>query len=198
MGELIQNVTDGKIQETSNSESKTTKKVGGELGKDAFMKLLVTQMQYQDPLNPNSNTEYIAQLTTFSQLEQMQNVAKTTTNSQAFSLVGKTVTVKTDSTTKDTPRYVTGKVDFVYISGSFTKLSIDGKLYSIDQLDTVMDDDYATADNSNSADGASGSTAANGTTNNSSGSTAGESSTDNSAGSTAGGSTQDGSDSSAK
>ncbi|HHV10201.1 MAG TPA: hypothetical protein GXX75_07995 [Clostridiales bacterium] len=192
MSELIQSVKDGKIQETGNSESKTTKKVGGELGKDAFMKLLVTQMQYQDPLNPNSNTEYIAQLTTFSQLEQMQNVAKTTTNSQAFSLVGKTVTVKTDSTTKDTPRYVTGKVDFVYVSGSSTKLSIDGKLYSVEQLDTVMDDDYASANSSDSTNGASGSTAggstAGSTTDNSAGGTAAGGTTDNSAGNTAGGS----------
>lgn len=41
------------------------------LGKDAFLKLLVTQLQNQDPLNPMQDREFIAQMATFSQLEQM-------------------------------------------------------------------------------------------------------------------------------
>ena len=46
-----------------------------ELDKDAFLSLLVTQMQYQDPLSPMDNTEYLAQLAQYSSLEQMTNVA---------------------------------------------------------------------------------------------------------------------------
>ena len=46
-----------------------------ELNKDAFLSLLVTQMQYQDPLSPMDNTEYLAQLAQYSSLEQMTNVA---------------------------------------------------------------------------------------------------------------------------
>ena len=45
------------------------------LGKDAFLLLLVTQMQNQDPLEPQDNGEYLAQLAQFSALEQMTNVA---------------------------------------------------------------------------------------------------------------------------
>ncbi len=44
------------------------------LDKDAFLQLLVTQMQYQDPLDPQDNSEYVAQLAQFSSLEQMTNV----------------------------------------------------------------------------------------------------------------------------
>ena len=51
-------------------------KANDELGKDAFLQLLVTQLQHQDPLNPQDNGEYIAQLAQFSSLEQMTNVAK--------------------------------------------------------------------------------------------------------------------------
>ncbi len=46
-----------------------------ELNKDAFLSLLVTQMQYQDPLNPMNNGEYLSQLAQFSALEQMTNVS---------------------------------------------------------------------------------------------------------------------------
>ena len=49
---------------------------GGALGKDEFLKLLVTQLSYQDPLNPMDSTESIAQLAQFSALEQMQNVSE--------------------------------------------------------------------------------------------------------------------------
>lgn len=51
-----------------------TPKAGGEMGKDQFLQLLVTQMQYQDPLDPQDNAEYVAQLAQFSALEQMTNM----------------------------------------------------------------------------------------------------------------------------
>ena len=46
-----------------------------ELGKDVFLQLLVAQMKYQDPLNPQDNSQYLAELANFSALEQMTNVA---------------------------------------------------------------------------------------------------------------------------
>lgn len=56
------------------------KQAGGELGKEAFLQLLVTQMQYQDPLDPQDNAEYIAQLAQFSALEQMTNLNEVMSN----------------------------------------------------------------------------------------------------------------------
>ena len=45
------------------------------LGKDAFLKLLVAQMQNQDPLNPQSNEEFVAQLSQFTQVEQLMDLS---------------------------------------------------------------------------------------------------------------------------
>ena len=62
------------------------------LGKDEFLKLLVTELRYQDPLDPISNRDMIAQLAQFSALEQMANVARSTEGVQSFALLGKQVT----------------------------------------------------------------------------------------------------------
>lgn len=139
MSDLIKTVTDGVVEQAKKSTAE--KGPNNELGKDAFLKLLTTQMKYQDPLNPNTDTEYIAQLATFSQLEQMQNISNISTNSQAFSLVGKDVIVKTETSTGDI-KYINGRVDFVNMSGGKAQISVNGQLYSIDKLDSVIDGTY--------------------------------------------------------
>lgn len=57
------------------TQTKETKK-NDDLGKEAFLQLLVTQLQNQDPLNPQDNSSYIAELAQFSALEQMTNVSE--------------------------------------------------------------------------------------------------------------------------
>ncbi len=57
-------------------ETKKPAQVKKELGKDDFLNLLVTQLRYQDPLNPMKDQEFIAQMASFSNLEQMNNLNK--------------------------------------------------------------------------------------------------------------------------
>lgn len=142
MSDLIQQVTNGQVTQTQSSNTATTSLTGNNaLGKDAFLQLLVTQMKYQDPLNPSTDTEFVAQLATFSQLEQMQNLSQVSTNSQAFNLVGKDVVLKTTDTSGNTV-YKDGRVDYVSISNGKVQLTVDGSNYTMDQLDRVVDSTY--------------------------------------------------------
>jgi flagellar basal-body rod modification protein FlgD len=54
------------------------------LGSEAFLKLLIVQLQNQDPTAPQSNTEFIAQLATFSSLEQLTAINKAVTTMSDF------------------------------------------------------------------------------------------------------------------
>jgi flagellar basal-body rod modification protein FlgD len=69
--------TTGTPTQTGVADSSTR---ANSLGSDAFLKLLVTQLQNQDPTSPQSNTEFIAQLATFSSLEQLTSINKAVTS----------------------------------------------------------------------------------------------------------------------
>ncbi|MDO5519479.1 MAG: flagellar hook capping FlgD N-terminal domain-containing protein [bacterium] len=144
MGSVIDNVVNGSINKTeaSNTANGTTIAAGGNsLGKDAFLQLLVTQMKYQDPLNPSSDTEYISQLATFSQLEELQNLNSTYSQTQAYALVGKTVALSTTDSTGATS-YVTGTVDYVTMTGGNAYVVVNGNKYSLDNILEVYDDNF--------------------------------------------------------
>lgn len=135
-------VEDGKI--TNATSTTSTKEKSSTLGKDDFLQLLVAQMQYQDPLEPTSNTEYIAQYATFSEVEQIQNMSKSMDLSRASSLVGQTVQItSTDDSGRETTKM--GKVDYVKYENGKAMVSIDEELYSLDDVTYVCDQDYLTA-----------------------------------------------------
>ncbi|MBG9445454.1 flagellar hook assembly protein FlgD [Cytobacillus firmus] len=68
----------------SNYQSQTRKTGSDILGKDDFLKILMTQLQNQDPMNPMQDKDFIAQMATFSSLEQMTNMNKTMEKLLAF------------------------------------------------------------------------------------------------------------------
>src|SRR5690606_20786545 len=99
----------------------TEKKETEELGQKAFLKLMITQMENQDPLSPQENSDFIAQLAQFSSVESLDtlnNNFDSFTKSfignqalQASSLVGRSVTVPAESTRLEDQRAVNALID---------------------------------------------------------------------------------------
>jgi flagellar basal-body rod modification protein FlgD len=145
---LVATVENGQIVESTSqsSLSSSSSTSSSSMDKESFLQLLVAQMKYQDPLEPTSNTEYISQYAQFSQVEEMQNMANSMDLQRASQLVGQEVYIKTTSSSGNTS-YVQGKVDYVVYENSKAYLSINESLYSIDDLDTVVDGEYLTAYN---------------------------------------------------
>ena len=135
-------VQDGKIVEqgTTSSSAQSSKGASNGYDKDAFMNILVAQMKYQDPLEPTSNTEYINQYATFTQVEQLSNMAEAFSLTRASDMVGKTVVV-----TKEDGTSVQGRVDYVTYTGGEAYLNIDGTDYSMDQVSNVADSTFVEA-----------------------------------------------------
>ena len=83
---------------TSSAQNQTQTQVArkDQLGRDAFLNLLVTQLQHQDPTQPQANGEFIAQLAQFSSLEQL------TTMSDTLEAIKVALGVKTTTSTTTT------------------------------------------------------------------------------------------------
>ncbi|MCR5665747.1 MAG: flagellar hook capping protein [Eubacterium sp.] len=136
-------VVDGEIQyDTSSSSSSSTS--SSELGKEQFLQLLVAQMKYQDPLEPMDNTEYVSQLATFTQVEELQNLGTSMSEMEATNLLGKQVIIETTSSSGATTQ-ISGYVDYIQEENGEMMLGINGSLYSVDDILTVIDNDYLTA-----------------------------------------------------
>lgn len=118
--------------------SKTQQTGKNALDKDAFLKLLVTQMQYQDPLEPTDNTEWMSQMAQFSQMEAMNNLNTAFSNTQALGLVGEYVLLNvTDSS--GAQKQIGGLVQYVTISNNQALLRVNDEYYPMENLDSVVD-----------------------------------------------------------
>ncbi len=123
--------------QAAENTRKAVSSSNNELGKDDFLKLLITQMQYQDPLNPMDNTEMVAQLAQFSALEQMQNVATSTSYNQAVNMIGKSITATVYNEVTKQYDYVDGVAQSVNIKNGEVYLKVDDVDVPIGSVATV-------------------------------------------------------------
>jgi|HubBroStandDraft_6_1064221.scaffolds.fasta_scaffold50377_3 flagellar basal-body rod modification protein FlgD len=121
--------TAGKTGSATGSAATEPVNPSGELGKNAFLQLMVAQLQAQNPLEPSNGTEYISELAQFSQLEQTTNIAQEGTQSataqrvaQAVALIGHTVSY-TDHATGATQ---SGIVQSAEVTPEGATLTVEG------------------------------------------------------------------------
>lgn len=99
----------------------------GKLGKDTFLKLLVTELKHQDPTRPMEDREFIAQMAQFSSLEQMTNLNKelrslvnSSKASEAYGVLGKNI----ESYDPQAKKRVAGTVSSVFFKGDELMLKV--------------------------------------------------------------------------
>ena len=124
---------------STNSTSAVTTATN-DLGKDAFLKLLIAELSNQDPLNPMEDREFISQMATFSSLEQMQNM-NSTLNSiaevnkfSAANYVGKAVAF-----TNDDGKQVAALVNAVWFDNGKTILDTTEGEIALEKVEGISD-----------------------------------------------------------
>lgn len=114
------------------------------LDSNAFLKLMLQELQYQDPTDPVDNKEMIAQQAQLSQLTETQKMSQNTANSnaimQALNLIGAKVALTDPGNTKNT---IVGVVAGTTIDGANSTISVNGKDYPLSSIKAVT---VATAD----------------------------------------------------
>ena len=132
------------VENAVNNYNKTLvvegRKTSNELGKDDFLKLLITQLQNQDPTSPMENTEFISQMAQFSSLEQMTNMSSSfakmaafINSSEAASTLGKTVELNIGDAS------VQGIVEGA-TRGDNPQILVNGMYYSMDKIKAIYAD----------------------------------------------------------
>ena len=116
------------------------RKPSHELGKDDFLKLLITQLSHQDPTKPTDNTQMIAQMAQFSSLEQMTNMNQEFSkmnqmlvSAQGVNTIGKTVDIAIGDTS------TTGVVEAVTY-GQNPQVRVGNMYYDMKQITAVYGD----------------------------------------------------------
>ncbi len=109
-----------------------------ELGRDDFLKILLTQLQNQDPTQPMEDKEFIAQMAQFSSLEQMTNISRgfqemnsLLSSNQALQVLGRTVEIQRGD------QLIRGTVSGV-TSGSSPQVTVNDKTYDFSDLIRVV------------------------------------------------------------
>jgi len=128
---------DNAVDTFNKSITTSGRKTSQELGKDDFLKLLITQLSNQDPTSPMEDTQFISQMAQFSSLEQMTNMSSSFTkmasflnSSEAASTLGKTVELNVGDTT------TTGIVEGA-TRGDNPQVLVNGMYYSMDKIKAI-------------------------------------------------------------
>jgi flagellar basal-body rod modification protein FlgD len=149
----VNGVSGSNNNNSTGANQAATKAAKNILGKDDFLKLMITQLKYQDPLEPTDNKDFIAQMAQFSSLEQMNNMAtgfeKLVTGQdsvlreaaigQALNLIGRKISavMPTDPETGTVPDVLTGIVTGMKLIDNVPNVIVNGKPIPISFIEEV-------------------------------------------------------------
>jgi len=109
------------------------------LGQDEFLKLLVTQLSNQDPMSPKADTDFFAEMATFSSVEQLKSMQgemvalrEAQELTQAHSFLGRTVTVALDDDI-----LTSGLVSAVQLKAGRPQLIVDDVAYDLNRVQGI-------------------------------------------------------------
>lgn len=131
------------MQNFSKIQEQATEQLRGpnnEMNQDMFLKLMLEQLKYQDPMNPMSNQEFLAQQAQFTQLNEMQklneSIASNNTVQQCVGLIGKEVTlIDPDDPTKT----ITGVVTEAVFDKNGSSIKVGDKNYPLGLVTSIKD-----------------------------------------------------------
>lgn len=123
---------------TANANSSGSRQASDVLGKDDFLRILITQLQHQDPIAPVEDKEFISQMAQFSSLEQITNLSnqfsrlsETLSAGQSLQLLGREVAIN------DNGAVVQGIVDSVTIGGE-AQVVVNNNSYRVDDVTRIL------------------------------------------------------------
>lgn len=133
-----------------------TAKTGTQMDADTFMTLMLKELQYQDPMDPVSNKDFLAQQAQFTQVSETQslnsNITQNNTIMQTLALVGKNVTL-TDPA--DSKKIISGVVSEASFAGGLSSITVNGKDYPISLVQSVTATGTPSSANNNSSSSSS-------------------------------------------
>jgi flagellar basal-body rod modification protein FlgD len=109
------------------------------VGTDTFLQLLVAQLKYQDPLEPQTDTAFVTQLAQMTSLEQMQQMNASLSSAKAYDMLGKVVYAEVlDSDTGITDSYL-GKAESVVIKDGIPYVVIGSTAVAVSDVLQIYD-----------------------------------------------------------
>lgn len=117
------------------------------LDKETFLKLLVAQMQYQNPLSPVDSTQFLSQAAQYASVEQLENMAQSQAELKALQLINvATGMVGAEVTGTGPTGEITGVVESVRFVGSEPMLVVDGVEVPVTAVSSIRHPDETATD----------------------------------------------------
>jgi flagellar basal-body rod modification protein FlgD len=128
----VNSVSSNAANTSTGSTTDTSANPASTLSQANFLQLLVAQLQNQDPMDPQSDTDMAAQMAQFSSLQESTNMSGSLSMMQANSLVGSTVNLQIDSNTT-----ASGVVQGVVMTNGSPEILVNGTTYPMSQITSV-------------------------------------------------------------